>query len=141
MKYFTLLPKITYDNDLYSIRNLSYKYYFSENIDDKYLTTYKISDNESLESICFKLYNDTSIWWLIAILNDIRDVIFDMPLNEDSLQNLCRNISVDELGDLDVDLYATNYDLITTENDEKRTIRVVKSEFIQKILTEIIRQV
>lgn len=138
MKFFELLPRITYDSQ-YDIRNLFYKYYFPNDIDPIYLTTYRISDGESLESISHELYEDSSLWWLLAILNDIRDVIFDLPLDEDAIQEMAKDLSTINLV-LDLSLYSTNYDTLTDENNDKRVIRVVRPEFIQKILTEIVRQ-
>lgn len=138
MKFFELLPRITYDSQ-YDIRNLFYKYYFQNDIDPIYLTTYRISDGESLESISHELYEDSSLWWLLAILNDIRDVIFDLPLDEDAIQEMAKDLSTINLV-LDLSLYSTNYDTLTDENNDKRVIRVVRPEFIQKILTEIVRQ-
>lgn len=138
MKFFELLPTINYDNQ-YSIKNLFWKYYFPDDIDPIYLTTYRISEGQCLESISYELYEDSSLWWLLAILNDIRDVIFDMPLDEEALQDMAKDLStVDDV--LDLSLYSTNYDTLTDENDDKRVIRVIKPEFIQKILTEIVRQ-
>jgi len=208
MKYFNLLPAYTYSNGILG-RNLNWKYYFATEIDTKYLSTYRIQDGESLESICYDLYKDASIWWLIAMLNGFRDVIFEMPLNEDTIQKIAQDLSttitlslVDASNftvggfisgdgvegnsgkatissiignDVVVDMnvggfvsgngvdyrstfvseittississvlneseYITNYDLLTDDNDDKRVIRIIKPEFIQKILKDIVRQ-
>lgn len=139
MKYFELLPKITY-GDIYSIRNLNKKYYFLNDINPEYLSTYDISDGESLESICVDQYKDPSLWWLIAILNDIEDIIFDLPLTEEILQTIARDLATTD-SVLDDTLYLEKYDLLVDENDTKRTIRIFKPEFIQKVLSEISKQV
>jgi len=208
MKYFNLLPLYTFEDGTIG-RNLNWKYYFATDIDTSYISTYRIQEGESLESICDYLYNDASIWWLIAILNGFRDVLFDMPLSEDMVQKFAQDLSttttltlssVDDFSvngyisgdgdngnsgrgtivsisgnDVVVNIsvgefvasngvdnastyasdkttissltqvlseasYITNYDLLTDDNDEKRVIRIIKPEFIQKILKDIVRQ-
>ena len=144
MKYFTLLPKIEYGNGI-KARNLNWKYYFETEIDPSYLTTYRIADGENLESICYELYKDTTLWWLICILNGIRDVIFDLPITEEALQRFASDLaseSYDEVTEENDWLteYATQYDLLVVQNDAKRTVRVIKPTFIQPILRQIIRQ-
>lgn len=140
MLYFKLLPKITYDNEMYEIRNLNWKYYFPNDVSSEYLSTYRMSDGENLESVSADLYTDSSLWWLLAMLNDITDIIFDIPLDEDALQAIARDLATTG-SVLDETEYLVQYDLLMDDNDEKRVIRIVKPEFIQKILTEIVRQV
>lgn len=139
MKYFELLPLIEYNNR-FQIRNLNYKYYFLNDVSPEYLSTYTITDGDTLESIALDFYEDSSLWWLLAILNGIKDVIFDLPLEEEIIQSIARdNATTDDI--LDEVEYLNQYELLIAENDLKRTIRVFKPEFIQKVLTEVIRQV
>ena len=60
MKYFELLPKISYSS-IYTIRNLFYKYDFVETIPNEYLYNYVINDGETLESISFDVYDEIEI--------------------------------------------------------------------------------
>ena len=138
MEYFNFLPKITYDN-IYTIRNLFYKYYFSETIPSEYLYSYILADGESLESISFDVYNDINYWWLLAIINDIRDIIFELPLQTEVLQKIATDQSTIE-GVLDLELFSENYDELETENDLKRNIKILKPIHLNDVLSNIIKE-
>jgi len=139
MKLQDLIPNVVYDNDQYEFKNVFYKYRLATDIDDKYLQVYSISDGESLEKISYELYNDTVYFWTIIIINNIFDPIFDLPLPEDAIQATARDKSTID-GVLDLNLYSTNYDDLTTENDNKREVKVVKPEYLSQFLTEMVRQ-
>lgn len=139
MKFFNFLPKIFYDNDIYEIRNLFYKFYFSETISDEYLYSYILKDNESLESLSFDIYNDSSFWWILALINNIRDIIFDLPLTSSTLQKIATEESSPG-GVLDLVLFSENYDKLEISNDEKRNIKILKPEFLNECIANIIKQ-
>lgn len=139
MQYFELLPIIVYD-EIYNIRNLFYKYDFIEKIPDEYLFNYVLNDGETLETVSFDNYNDPIYWWLLAIINDIRDIIFGLPLTTESLQLIAIEQSTID-SELDLELFSTNYDILETENDLKRNIKILKPQFLNEILTNIIREV
>ena len=137
MKYFTLLPKITSGLDIYI--NLNWKIKFQVEIDNSFVMTYRVQENESLESICNDFYNDSSLWWILAIINDFRDIIFEMPLNEEVIQAMAKNLSTIN-GNINTELYLTNYDLLSIENDAKRSIKIIKPEMLQGIVREFVKQ-
>jgi hypothetical protein len=137
MDLFELVPKIEYNNT-HEVRNIFYKYYLKTAIDEKFLFSYRVSQNESLESIAYDQYSDSSLWWIIAIINDIRDPLFELPLSESVIQNAARDQATID-GELDVELYVEIYDDLDEENDNKRVIKVVKPEFMSTVLAEIIK--
>lgn len=139
MKYFTFLPIIQYDNDIYTIRNLFFKPYFFEDIPNKYLYQYTIKDGENLESISFDVFNDSSYWWILAMINDIRDIIFDLPLESSTLQKIASSQSMVG-GELDLILFSENYDVLETENDLKRNLKILKPIYLNTILNELINK-
>lgn len=139
MKFFKFLPKITYDS-IYEIRNLFHKFYFKESIPNEYLYDYILKDGESLETVSFDIYDDPAYWWLLAVINDIRDIIFDLPLEAIVLQKIATEEST--IGDvLDLVLFSEKYDELEIENDLKRNIKILKPEFLNTILTNIIKEV
>ena len=136
MKYFKLLPVISYGNA--ELRNIFNKYVLQDAIEPKYLFTRLLSDNESLEDIAYDEYGDAELWWVLAIINDIRDVVFDLSIDEDSLQIIAREMSTTD-GILDTILYIENYELLQAENDLKRNLKILKDEFINQFLSDILK--
>ena len=137
MNFFKLLPQITYDGVL--IRNLFFKYYLITNIPDKYLATYNIKDGETLESIAEFIYGDTELWWVIAFINQIEDVIFDLPISQTAIQAMAKDQSTIN-GVLDMSLFSSTFDKLETENDAKRVIKVVKVDHLNRVLSDIIQK-
>lgn len=39
--------------------------------------TYEIKDNDTLDSIALKFYNNPTYWWIIAMFNNIQDALID----------------------------------------------------------------
>ena len=138
MKYFDLIPNVTFDDGTVA-KNLNYKFKL-QSLSDDYVTTYRIKDGECLESICKDLYDDASLWWVLSTINDIRDVIFDLPITEETIQRFTKDMST-ENNFLNMTAFAENYDMLVAENDEKRTIKVIKPNLMQQIVKQIIRQV
>jgi hypothetical protein len=90
MDYFENLPKVsvTYGNTTNLIRNLFFKVRVASDINEEYLITYKIRDGQTLEDIAEDIYGDAGLWWVIALVNDIEDVYFDLPLDPNSVQTI-----------------------------------------------------
>lgn len=139
MKIQDLIPNVEYSNNQYKFKNIFHKFNLRTDIEDKFLQIYNISDGESLEDISFVMYDDPIYYWIIIIINNINDPIYDLPLPEDTIQEIARNNSIVD-GEVDIALYSTNYDDLTEENDSKRNIKVLKREYLSKFLTEMIRQ-
>jgi hypothetical protein len=137
MKYFRLLPII--DHGDFQVRNIFNKYILDDPIDDKYLFTKNLQDHETLESVAFDEYGDSELFWVLVIINDIRDMIFDLPLPDDVLQTIARQMTIDSEGFLDLIVYGTNYDALQTENDNKRKIQVLKSDFVNEFLSDALK--
>lgn len=139
MKIQELIPSVLYDNDQYKFLNIFYKYNLKTDIGDKYLQVYKIIDGQTLEDISYIMYDDPIYYWTIIIINNIHDPIFDLPLPEDSIQEVARDMSLVN-NVLDLGLYSTNYDTLSAENDAKRNIKVIKPAYLSQFLTNMIRE-
>lgn len=136
MKYFKLLPVIPYGNA--ELRNIFNKYVLQTPIEAKYLFTRLLKDDETLEDIAYDEYGNPELWWVLAIINDIRDVVFDLSIDEDALQTIAKEMSTTD-GVLDTTLYIRNYELLQVENDLKRNLQILKDEFINQFLSDILR--
>jgi hypothetical protein len=139
MKLQDLIPNVTYSNK-YVFKDIFYKYHLATDIEDKYLQVYRISDGETLEDISYQIYNDPIYFWTIIIVNDLYDPIFDLPLPEDSIQEIARDLATGDDGEIDDAVYITKYDELTESNDAKREIKVIKREYLSEFLTKMIRQ-
>ncbi len=137
MKYFELLP-IIYHGD-FQVRDIYNKYHLEDTIDEEYLYTHIMLEHETLESIAFDEYGDSELYWVLVIINDIRDMIFDLPLPDDVLQTIARQMTEDTEGYLDLEVFAANYDDLQTENDEKRPIKVLKSDWVNEFLANALK--
>jgi hypothetical protein len=48
-------------------------------------------------------------------------------------------MTIDSEGFLDLIVYGTNYDALQTENDNKRKIQVLKSDFVNEFLSDALK--
>ncbi len=134
MKYFRLIPKITHGE--LEVRDIFKKYILEVPIDPKFTYTKSLSDWETLESVANDEYNDPELYWVLVILNDIRDMIFDLPLPDSAIQEIARAMATDENDQLDLLAFSQAYDELQDEQNVKRKIRVLKGTFINKFLSD-----
>lgn len=137
MRYFELLPKLQY-GDL-TIRNIFNKYILDNPLEDRYLYTKTLREHETLESVAYDEYSDPELWWVLVIINDIRDVIFDLPVPDEALQAIARQMTLDSEGSLDLAVYGANYDDLQSENNDKRAIKVLKADFVNAFLADALK--
>ena len=137
MEFFKLIPEITYDN--IKVRNLFHRYYLTQDIDDKYLSSYTINDGDTLESISYEFYGSTDYWWIIAVINNINDVIYDMPIPHFVLQDIAKEQATVD-GTLDLELFSSIFDELEQENNLKRTIKIIKQDYLNFVLSDIIKK-
>lgn len=135
MKYFKLLPTVTIDQ--YKFKNVFQKLFLTEIKEDQ-LLMYRINENERIEDLAYRFYRSTEYWWVIAIINNIRDIIFDFPLSEDAIQSMAREKAM--INDvLNNTLFIQEYDKLQAENDAKRSIRLVKPSHLPIVIKEVLR--
>lgn len=137
MKYFDLLPIINHADN--QVRNIFNKYILNFPLEEKFLYTKLLTEHETLWSIANEEYGDSELYWVLVIINDIRDIIFDLPLPDEVLQTIAKQMTIDEAGFLDLTIYGTNYDALQTENDTKRPIKVLKDTYINEFLSDVLK--
>ena len=131
-----IIPTVTIDN-VYIFRNIFFKYFLNVEIEEKFLQIYRLSDGETLEDVSYQLYNDTVFFWVFMIINNFTDPLFDVAIPDSAIQRQARDMSIVD-GVLDEGLYFTTYDELSEANDLKRNIKVIKPEFLNKFLTQLI---
>lgn len=86
-RWTTIDPIIYYNKILGNfIHNIGIVSYNNTN-----MIEYKIKDYDTPENICLRLYNDSSLAWILLYLNDIIDPFYDWPLNSNELQKYIIN--------------------------------------------------
>ena len=99
-KYFSYLPDVyvrtssyrTDSVDPYVLaKNLFRRIKIRDNIDDMILgfNQYTIQNNERVEQVAFKLYDDSQYDWVILLVNNIINVYEEWPMDEHELYNFC----------------------------------------------------
>jgi len=148
MEHFDQLPTITYtpSNEAETVKMKNLFLTLNLNItDEDFIQLYVIEGIKRLDTISYELYNSTEHWWIIAKLNNITDIIFDLPIEEDILQKVAldRTLAQPEYDDLEdpgaLDYYIEQFEILVTENDDKRKINVIKPEYMGTLLTEIVK--
>jgi hypothetical protein len=90
MFYFESLPTLSYNGT--ELRDIFKKITVEKNIPDDFITYYRIpDDNNSLTKISYKLYGTPDYWWILALLNEITDLYYDLPINNKILTNIARD--------------------------------------------------
>tara|TARA_A100001234_G_scaffold69869_1_gene61561 strand:- start:12 stop:2378 length:2367 start_codon:yes stop_codon:yes gene_type:complete len=98
MGYFRELPNIEYvnrfkgskSNDEVTVaKNLFRRTKLREDLEKVFTTFdfYKIEENERPDQVAKKVYNDSSLDWVVKIVNNIQDYYNDWPLNNSELHN------------------------------------------------------
>ena len=94
-RWATIDPIIYYDKILGNfIHNIGISSYNNAN-----MMEYKIKDYDTPENICLRLYNDSSLAWILLYLNNIVDPFYDWPLNSNEL----RKYIVNKYGEENID--------------------------------------
>lgn len=83
---------------------------------------YTVKESERIENISYNKYDTVDYWWLIALVNNIKNVITDWPLPHDQLVAIAENLYNTE-GNYSKSTY---YDLVFERNETKRNILLPK---------------
>jgi hypothetical protein len=137
MDIFKIIPNIQYGSE--ELKNIFFKYIIKNNINREFLSVYRLKDGQSLEEVSYELYGKVDYWWIIAFINKIDDVVFDIPINEKMLKFIAKENSLKDDGSIDYEKYSIEYEKLQEENEKKRVINIIREEHLSEILTDIIR--
>lgn len=94
---FKNFNKISYDlkknNKPVLVTNILNRFKFQEIIKNKQAIYYDyiVKDSDLPYSVAHKFYGDASLDWLIYLINDIIDPLYDWPLNQNKLEAMIRS--------------------------------------------------
>jgi hypothetical protein len=147
MLYFESLPSIEYNftdvNQTIKMKNIFYQ--LQLDIDLRTFTRfYRIDGFKRIDTISFELYNSTEYWWIIALLNNINDIIFDLPVDDNMLRQIAMNLTLEKYDDIEeveaLNYYLSVFDNEQLKNDDKRLISVVNTEHMGQVISEILKR-
>lgn len=110
---------------------------------------YDLKDYETPDILATKLYGNPEWNFLIYLANDRFDWKNDFPLTQQELENYCNECYVDpngihhyenlngvwiEKSDSEYCIPITNYEYEYSENEKKRSIRVIRPELAQQVV-------
>jgi hypothetical protein len=87
MAYFSQFPKMLYDikgdRNYKVIPDIFRRIKVRSKLRDEIslLDTYTIEDGDKPETVAFKVYGSTDYFWVVCLMNDIRNVYYDWPLD------------------------------------------------------------
>ena len=146
MKYYSQLPTIQYEFEdiTYTIKNIFLKIGFIDlfkSQNPEFFEKYFIEDGQTPELIAYNYYGNQDLWWLILILNDIKDPFFDWCLSSTELEEW--SIYQAEL-EADNGTYTEErreeiLNQLKTDNENKREIYLLRPEYVNTLLIELIK--
>ena len=150
--YFDNIPKIQYDGVL--VADITKKIQFVKDLlsDDSFWFEYDLQQNELPEHIAHNYYGTSTYHWILLIINECYDPIYDWFLSDSELASFvskkygANGGIVTHHWVLDDIVYTSNpggFATIVTNaeyeeelNDAKRTIKIVYPEYIDQVLEE-----
>ena len=142
MRYFSNLPTINYfiGDQYVKLKNIFYQLKI-EFVNSDQLSIYRIDGVKRLDTISNELYGTTEYWWLIALTNDIKDIIFDIPVDDEILREIAKRTTLESyaslLSDGALDFYNTKLDELILDNNNKRILKVISKQQIGDVIAEI----
>lgn len=135
------------------LTDLSHNVTISWTTGNSYFTDYDIQEGDTPENIAYRLWDDSSLSWIICFVNNIIDPFFDWPLRADELMAYVKNkygsdfvysphhytkngfvVNYDK-DDPQIQM-VTNYTYEFNKNEEKRHILVPSEQFINDFLQQ-----
>lgn len=147
MQHFEQLPTITFTPEDIALQPALVKnvFYTLDIIiqDQNYIELYVIEGTKRLDNISYELYESTDHWWILAKINSITDIIFDLPVDEELLQNVAMDRTLEIYATIDdvgaMTYYLEQFDLLVAENDDKRKINIIKPSYMGLVITQIVK--
>lgn len=145
---FNGVPKIQYGSNI--ITDISHNLTIEWTPGNVFFINYSIKDGDTPENIAYRLWYDSSLSWIICLVNDIIDPFFDWPLRSDELMGYVKNKygadNINAIHHYVKDGYVvnksedpsittvSNYEYEFALNEEKREIYLPTEVFIQEFL-------
>jgi len=151
MSYFANFPKILWND--YLINDITFRVSIIESakVDIGAWEPYRVKENQHIEELAHKLYGSPNFDWVIMLMNNIIDPIYDWPLNQEELDKYTTakygsgnesNIHHwEEKGriftsDQGFSVAISNAEFEDKENENNREIILLKPEYLSNVISE-----
>ena len=123
MRYFEeFFKKRTVDAE--EILNLTRTIQASGFVDDVHVYQYYIKDGENPDRLSFNLYGTIEYWWVNPLVNNLHDILYDWPMDDKVLRDYFARLVTE------AHLIESQWDEFKRNNDAKRSVKVLKPEYI-----------
>ena len=159
MAYFSYFPTIGYDvrgeknnSRVQAITNVLVRIRKKLNVvNSAFFEQYFISDGDRADTIAHELYDDSTLHWVVLYANYMTNPYYDWPMPYFDLQKFVAKKYPDNINGIhhyeDADGYevdsdasgataVTNFVYEESLNDSKRTINIIRGEYLPQILEE-----
>jgi len=97
MSYFSQFPKLQYDiagnNTFKVVPDILRRVKIKESVRDNLslIQDYEVSSGESPETVAYKVYGSTDYYYVVCLMNDIKDRYYDWPLDDSSFETYVKS--------------------------------------------------
>lgn len=148
---FNGVPKVQYNDNL--ITDLSRNLTVDWTDGNIYFVNYSIKEGDTAENISYRLWNDSSLSWIIYLINNMIDPFFDWPLRSNEILGYVKNkygeANIYAIHHYEKNGYVvngspsdptvekiTNYQYEFQKNEEKRKIFLPTERFVEEFLLQ-----
>jgi len=119
--YFSYFPNVVIGDT--TVKDIYSHYFFQKLFQDNstLFKEYNVTDGETPETLAYKFYGDKAYFWIILMVNEIKDYFYDWPLSDNELR-LLTDEYYNELSETGVTKDQIFEDLYN-ENEGKRVIK------------------
>lgn len=94
MQYFKAFPKTVYSFDFKNqsptvVTNILARFKIKSEILNNAYTQYKylVQEGDTPEIVAYQQYGDATLHWIVCLINELEDPVFDFPLQTNALEN------------------------------------------------------
>lgn len=102
---------------------------FKSNV--SFFTQYEIQENDTPESVALKTYGTMDYWWVIALFNNMKNMINDWLMSEAQLQLLTDKLFTKH----GTYRRAVYYNLLAERNESQRNILLLKPVYVNEVVS------
>lgn len=150
--YFRQFPKIAYSFDLsssgktYTATNILSRFRFNDSVLNNAYAFYKYEyqETDTPELVAFREYGDPQYYWVITMVNQMNDPLFEFPLQQDALEryiikkygytSIANSYSEIHHYELEIDRVLSEVDGATTTTTEKNIVTLEQYDYASDTL-------